>query len=186
MRAFLKCVVWMILAPVCVTGHTQSAPAISESDYVGVLRATRFVESYQEMSRAVVARGDESDPDFARVMERISKADLSGADSCVTHVYRLQDFTGAELQELTAFFTSPLGQKLLSAAQQVMLSSVESRSESPRAPVQFTDDEKTALAGMQKETAFRKYADMTANPAASRAMSLCIARAAGVPQSDLQ
>jgi len=191
MRRSLSVSAVVLLALTTPIALGQFAPGVpSTDDYVRLLKATKYVETYKEMAavsaRVFGARGLGSDKDYARLMAVVAKADLSDAESCLVGVYRSQDLTKQDLIMLLSIFESPLGIKLTQASQRKLISDLERGSVQPFPTDAFTEDEKREIMALRQNNAFRKYSLIGANPAVAKSMLSCIlesrdVKSAGIP-----
>jgi hypothetical protein len=181
----------MVLLACCkaVAPAHGSLPA-SKKSLTELAAAVGFVANYKEVAavsaRVYAKRGQGSDAQTAAVMSKVAASDLTSAEPCIVRVYELPAFTDGEARQLTEFFTSALGSKLLAGSQRMQLASIEALSLQRADASMFTADEKQQLAAIYQTPAFRKYGQMAASRDAARAMLICIYRAAGIDLSGMQ
>ena len=171
----------IIAASVC---RAEGSPDVTSSEYIRLLRATRFVENFQESAavtaRVLNAREQGNDNKYARFMSIVAKADLSDTTDCMVGVYRAQGLTHDDVIKISSFFESPLGIKLLTRSQQMAITDIERGSHQPPPQNVFNEEERKMLAEKLQNPSIRKYGSITGNKEFSASMFKCITESSTV------
>ena len=178
---------WLLCMATLAAGaaFAQSPPpAASEAELRQLLRATRFLDDYKASAAAsakvLAARGQGKDAAAAAILNKVATADLSPSEPCIARIFAMRGFTGAEATELTAFFASPLGRKVIDETQRAQLRNIAAMSSQPTASTAFSEQETRDLQAAYQRTSFRKYAAMATDPAAGQGFNQCIYAVVGV------
>ena len=180
---------WLLPVLAALAASQSPARAQSPADYERLLKATGYLESFQRTAgvaeRVFAARAQGSDPEFARFMGIISRADLAPIRSCVAAVYRQGGFTKAEVLRLVEIFESPLGAKLRDQSEQILAKAYETGALQKPDFSTFSASEIQQVAALNEEDAFRKYGRHAARPETSRAIMGCMLELDEVQRSGL-
>jgi len=174
----------VLLALATSSAWGQAGPEATHDDYVRLLKATKYLESFKQTAavsaRVASARGQGSDPEYARFMNVVATADLSDAEGCLADVYATQSMEQEQAQTLIEFFESPLGGKFLEHSQRMFMADVERGSHEPLPTDTFSEAEKAQIAELQQDAAFVKYGQIVSNKDVWAGMMKCIMDAAAV------
>lgn len=190
MKHLNRLVIVVVLLLSASLAQAQDAAEIPASEYLRLIKATRFIENLKEMaevsSKVFGARGQGSDDDYARFMSIVATADLSDVSDCIVAVYKTQELSRHDIVTLVSFFESPLGVKLLEQSQKMIIADIEQGSHQPTPPDVFTEEEKQGIQEIQQNTAYQKYALMTADREFHSGIMKCIAESSAVKKAGIK
>jgi hypothetical protein len=162
----------------------------STNQYNRLLSASKLVENYKEMAsvsaRVFAARAQGSDKEYAKFMKVISTADLSDIDGCLVNLYPNQGLTEAEATEVSSFFESSLGTKILRVSQQMLIGDIERGYHVPPPTDILADEERQKVKDVYQNTAFNKYNRTVASREFSSGITRCLAASRAVQRSGIK
>lgn len=168
---------------------TASSVSVT-SEYNRLLSASKFVENYKEMAvvsaRVFAARAQGSDKEYARFMRVISTADLSDIDGCLVNLYSNQGLTVDEATEVSLFFESAIGTKILRISQQTLIGDIERGHHVPPPADSFTDEDRLKARDVYQNAAFSKYSRMVAGPKFMMGITRCLVASRAVQRSGIK
>lgn len=162
----------------------------AKNEYVRLLNASKFIENYKEMAsvsaRVFAARAQGSDKGYARFMKVVSTADLSDIDGCLVKLYANQGVTSADADEVSSFYESPLGAKVLRLSQQMLIGDLERGYHAPPPANSFTADEQQKIIDAYQSPALSHYNRKIASRDFGLGVSKCLATSKAVKQSGIK
>lgn len=176
-----------------VFAQDMNSAGAAQDIYMQLVDATNFIANYKEMAavsaEVSAARGQGSDAEYAKVMTNMARSDISDIKGCVARAYSNPPITSEDATELVATFKSPVGKKMLSLSQAMLINYI--RHGSPQGPDpaalnSFSDKERQQLIEIRQSPSFVHYNQLIGSDGFKANLGRCIMQSRAFRQSGIK